>query len=100
MRCLSAEMLAAVSAYELAGEWIPGSGRLLDIAFFSVLRYAALCQLIGIGVYDRVVRSFDIVLREFAVIANQPLCQMVGDILLLQERVANVLLILQNIAHP
>ena len=93
-------MLNTVSAYDLAGEWIPRGGRLLDIAFFGVLRYAALRQLIGIGVYDRVVRSFDIVLREFAVIANQPLCQMVGDILLLQERVAYILLILQNIAHP
>ena len=90
-------MLTAISTHDLAGEWIPGSGRLLDIAFFSVLRYAALCQLIGIGVYDRVVRSFDIVLREFAVIANQPLCQMVGDILLLQERVADVLSTLMTV---
>ena len=100
MRCLSAKMLTAVSAYNLAGERITCGGRLLNIAFFCVLRYAALRQLIGVGVYDRVVRSFDIVLREFAVIANQPLCQMVGDILLLQERVADVLLVLQNIAHP
>ncbi|MPN38352.1 hypothetical protein SDC9_185876 [bioreactor metagenome] len=100
MRCLSAEMLTAVSTRDLAGERIPCGGWLLDITFIGVLRYAALCQLIGVGVYDRVVRSFDIVLREFAVIANQPLCQMVGDILLLQERVADVLLVLQNIAHP
>lgn len=83
MRCLSAKMLTAASAYDLAGERIPRGGRFLDIAFFGVLGYAALCQLIGAGVYDRVVRSFDIVLREFAVIANQPLCQVVGDILLL-----------------
>ena len=70
MRCLSAEMLTAVSAYNLPGEWIPRGGRFFDIAFFGVLRYAALRQLIGVGVYDRVVRSFDIVLREFAVVAN------------------------------
>ena len=100
MRCLSAEMLTAISTHDLAGEKIPRGGRLLNIALFGVLRYAALRQLIGVGIYDRVVRSFDIVLREFAVIANQPLCQMVGDILLLQERVADVLLVLQNIAHP
>ena len=100
MRCLSAEMLTAVSAYNLAGERITRGGRLFNIALFCVLRYAALRQLISVGVYDRVVRSFDIVLREFAVVANQPLCQMVGDILLLQERVAYVLLVLQNIAHP
>ena len=93
-------MLTAVSTHDLAGERIPRSGWLLDITFFGVLRYAALCQLISVGIYDRVVRSFDIVLRELAVIANQPLCQMVGDILLLQERVADVLLVLQNIAHP
>ena len=100
MSCLSAEMLTAISANDLAGEWIPRGGRLFDIAFFGVLRNAALRQLIDIRVYDRVVRSFDIVLREFAVIANQQLCQMVGDILLLQESVAYVLLVLQNIAHP
>ena len=100
MRCLSAKMLTAISTHDLAGERIPRGGRLFDIAFFGVLRYATLRQLIGVGVYDCVVRSFDIVLREFAVIANQTLCQMVGNILLLQERVAYILLILQNIAHP
>ena len=100
MCCLSTKMLTAISTHDLAGERIPRGGRLLDIAFFSVLRYAVLRQLIGAGVYDRVVRSFDIVLREFAVIANQPLCQVVGDILLLQERVAYILLVLQDIAHP
>ena len=100
MRCLSAEMLTAISAYDLAGERIPRGGRLLDMTCFGISRYAALRQLISVGIYERVVRSFDIILREFAVIANQPLCQMVGNILLLQERVANVLLVFQNIAHP
>ena len=47
-------MLAAIAAHDLAGERIPRGGRLPYIALFGVLRYAALRQIIGVGIYDRV----------------------------------------------
>ena len=100
MRSLSTEVFTAVPANNHAGKRVPCRRRLLDIASFRVLSHSLLRLLKRVGVDNRFVCSFDIILGELAVIANQAFCEMVGNVFLLKERIADVLLVFEDVAYP